>query len=41
MKIILSEVSVWWFRALCLIAGGSILMALSALSGNRCRLQRG
>ena len=41
MKIILSEVSVWWFRALCLIAGGCILMTLSALSGNRCRLQRG
>jgi len=41
MKIILSEVSVWWFRALCLIAGGSILITLSALSGNRCRLQRG
>ena len=41
MKIILSEVSVWWFRALCLIAGGSILMTLSALSGNRCRLRRG
>jgi drug/metabolite transporter (DMT)-like permease len=41
MKIILSEVSVWWFRALCLVAGGSILMTLSAMSGNRCRLQRG
>jgi drug/metabolite transporter (DMT)-like permease len=41
MKIILSEVSVWWFRALCLLAGGSILMTLSAVSGNRCRLQRG
>ena len=41
MKIILSEMTVWWFRALCLIAGGSILMTLSALSGNRCRLQRG
>jgi len=41
MKIIVSEVPVWWFRALCLIAGGSILMSLSALSGNRCRLQGG
>jgi len=41
MKIILSEVSVWWFRALCLVAGGSILMTLSAMSGNRCRLQPG
>ena len=41
IKIIVSEVSVWWFRALCLIGGGSILMILSYLSGNRCRLQRG
>jgi len=38
MKIILSEVSVWWFRALCLMFGGSFLMLISALSGNRCRL---
>jgi len=38
MKIILSEVSVWWFRSLCLIFGGSFLMLISALSGNRCRL---
>ena len=41
IKIIVSEVPVWWFRALCLIAGGGILMTLSALSGNRCRLYRG
>jgi drug/metabolite transporter (DMT)-like permease len=41
IKIIVSEVSVWWFRALCLIGGGSILMILSYLSGNRCRLHRG
>ncbi len=41
MKIILGEMTVWWFRALCLIAGGTILMSLSALSGNRCRLRRG
>lgn len=40
MKIILAEMPVWWFRALCLIAGGVILMALSALSGNRCRPAR-
>jgi drug/metabolite transporter (DMT)-like permease len=40
MKIILSEVTVWWFRALCLLAGGSILMTISALSGNRCRPRR-
>ena len=41
MKIILAEVTVWWFRALCLLAGGAILMTISTLSGNRCRLQRG
>ena len=41
MKIIVSEVTVWWFRALCLVGGGVILMTLSALSGNRCRLRRG
>lgn len=41
MKIILAELTVWWFRAMCLLVGGSILMSLSALSGNRCRLQRG
>lgn len=40
MKIILSEMTVWWFRAMCLVIGGSILMTLSALSGNRCRLRR-
>jgi len=40
MKIILSEMTVWWFRALCLIVGGCILMLISALSGNRCRLRR-
>jgi len=40
MKIILSELTVWWFRALCLIVGGCILMLVSALSGNRCKLQR-
>ncbi len=38
MKIILSEVPVWWFRSLCLMFGGSFLMLISALSGNRCRL---
>jgi drug/metabolite transporter (DMT)-like permease len=40
MKIILGELTVWWFRAACLIVGGSILMAISALSGNRCSLHR-
>ncbi len=41
MKIILSEMTVWWFRAVCLLVGGGILMSLSALSGNRVRLRRG
>jgi drug/metabolite transporter (DMT)-like permease len=40
MKIILSEMTVWWFRAACLLVGGTILMSISALSGNRCRLRR-
>ena len=40
MKIILSELTVWWFRALCLIVGGCILMLVSVLSGNRCKLRR-
>ncbi len=40
MKIILAELPVWWFRAMCLVAGGCILMGVSALSGNRCRLHR-
>jgi drug/metabolite transporter (DMT)-like permease len=40
MKIILSELTVWWFRAACLLVGGAILMSLSALSGNRVRLWR-
>jgi drug/metabolite transporter (DMT)-like permease len=41
MKIILSEIPVWWFRALCLIFGGCFLMLISGLSGNRCRMLRG
>ena len=39
MKIILSEMPVWWFRALCLVLGGCILLLISALSGNRWRLR--
>ena len=38
MKIILDELPVWWFRSLCLVVGGLILMTISRLSGNRCRL---
>lgn len=40
MKIILAEITVWWFRAFCLIVGGLILLSISALSGNRWRLYR-
>lgn len=40
MKIILGEMSVWWFRGSCLLAGGSILLTLSALSGNRWMIHR-
>lgn len=39
MKIILSEMTVWWFRGSCLIAGGTILLSLSAFAGNRCRIR--
>ena len=35
MKIILDELSVWWFRSSCLIVGGLILLAVSTISGNR------
>ncbi len=41
MKIILGEMTVWWFRGSCLIAGGSILLMLSALSGNRWKIRLG
>jgi drug/metabolite transporter (DMT)-like permease len=40
MKIILSEMTVWWFRASCLVVGGTILLSVSALSGNRCLLYK-
>ena len=40
MKIILSELSVWWFRGICLIIGSCLLLAISALSGNRWILRR-
>ena len=40
MKIALTEVPVWWFRASCLVFGGAALLALSALVGNRVSLQR-
>lgn len=39
MKIILAEVSPWWFRASCVLVGGLALLSVSAASGNRVRLQ--
>jgi drug/metabolite transporter (DMT)-like permease len=39
MKIILNELSVWWFRASCLVFGGTLLLSLSVLSGNRWKLR--
>ena len=38
MKIVLGEVSPWWFRTICLAVGGSALLAISGLSGNRLRV---
>ncbi|NNC98746.1 MAG: DMT family transporter [Gammaproteobacteria bacterium] len=40
MKIILGEMSVWWFRGSCLLAGGTILLSISALSGNRWLIRK-
>jgi len=39
MKIILNEMTVWWFRGICLIVGGTILLSLAAMSGNRWKLR--
>lgn len=40
MKIALSEMTVWWFRAACLIFGGVGLLALSAVNGSRLTVAR-
>ena len=40
MKIILSELPVWWFRASCVFIGGTSLLAISAASGNRVIMRR-
>lgn len=40
MKIVLGELSPWWFRAASVLAGGIILLSLSALSGDRWWLRR-
>ncbi len=37
MKIILSELPAWWFRASCAVIGGGALLAISAASGNSIR----
>jgi drug/metabolite transporter (DMT)-like permease len=38
MKIVLSEVRPWTFRTLCLLAGGSGLLALARVGGTRLRV---
>ncbi len=40
MKIIMSELPAWWFRASCALVGGGALLAISAASGNSIRLER-
>lgn len=40
MKIVLSEMSVWWFRAICLIVGGSGLLMVAFLSKNKVAVPR-
>ncbi len=41
MKIVLGELSPWWFRTICLATGGAALLAISGLSGNRVRVPPG
>lgn len=41
MKIVLGEVSPWWFRAICLSLGGGALLCISRLSGNTLRVPVG
>ncbi len=41
MKIILGEVSPWWFRTICLSLGGGALLCISRLSGNTLRVPVG
>ena len=38
MKIVLSEVTVWWFRSACLIVGGIGLLTISGLTGSAVRV---
>lgn len=41
MKIVLGDLSPWWFRTICLATGGAALLAISGLSGNRVRVPAG
>lgn len=41
MKIVLSEVTVWWFRSACLIVGGVSLLTISSLTGAAVRVPAG
>jgi drug/metabolite transporter (DMT)-like permease len=41
MKIVLSEVTVWWFRSACLIIGGAGLLTISYLTGGMVRVPAG
>jgi drug/metabolite transporter (DMT)-like permease len=38
MKIVLSEVTVWWFRSACLMVGGVGLLMISGLTGSAVRV---
>ncbi len=38
MKIVLAEIPVWSFRSLCLIVGGSVLLLIARLNGQRVRV---
>ncbi|MGH6815209.1 MAG: DMT family transporter, partial [Hyphomicrobiaceae bacterium] len=38
MKIVLSEVTVWWFRSACLVIGGVGLLTIAALMASSIRV---
>jgi len=40
MKIVLSELPVWWFRSLCLVVGGAGLLSISLVSGSTLKVPR-
>lgn len=41
MKIVLAEIPVWWFRAMCVGVGGLGLLAIARASGSSLRVPRG